>query len=87
MNEEQLLRRLGARSKQEGPPQVDVSARVMAAIDAERYAKAASSAALVWLAATSGALAVCVATLAFQALQLCADPLTTALFDWTWGIL
>ena len=81
MNEEQLLYKLSERARQERPPQVDVSDRVMAILrhwDAEEI-KAIRP--LAWLAAFSSATAALAAMIVFQSLQVWTDPLIGIFFD------
>ena len=71
MNEERILRRLAAAARNDGPPVIDVSNRV---IESVNRLSAPTNRLIVWFAAVTAVAATVIAVLAMQAALIPPEP-------------
>lgn len=83
---DERLRQLMERARQEAPPRVDVTARVMASVRAERRVEGGSIAPLAWFAAASVVAAVPAGFVALSAWEIVTSPMLSLLGDVTWWL-
>lgn len=81
MNELDILKRLWITAQKETVPEVNVSSRVIATLNAEPYD---DNQAWAWIASLSIAAALVVGIVAYPALDLLTDPLQGLVSNFTW---
>ena len=87
MNAIERIRKLAARARMEGPPDVDVTDRVMMVLRAEAASKAPTLRPLAWVAGVSFAVAIPAAVLGLWVWSTLTDPLVIAFVELPWGLL
>lgn len=87
MNEERQFEALARRARLEEPPWVDVTARVMAALESGSAGEPLQERGLVWLASLSAAAAAIMLVGTTVLWNTWTDPLADAVFDLTRGLI
>ncbi len=87
MTAEETLKRLARRGREDAAPQVDVTARVMAAVRVRSRNRPSDDRPLAWVAVIAAVVAIPAALVAQAAWQSWEDPFAAMLADIPWEML